>query len=232
VSVRLLDSLLAKSRDRKEQGALCALAEKLATGAGKRESVIAATPLPGLAAALLDFEGVFSPFAIPEHPSPAEIVQAENLLRKLLALQEGARAESALSELLAPLAASLPPLPAGEDFGLSVSVLERLTSPAAVLDQIVRAGLTSPFPRLAQAVQENLLLASGIDPTNPGSRKTLVLPTAAKETDPQTLVASYLRATPFVDFFRQSAPFAIPTGVRFEHTHIVGGSGHGKTQGI
>jgi type IV secretion system coupling TraD/TrwB family protein len=56
------------------------------------------------------------------------------------------------------------------------------------------------------------------------------LPTAAKETDPHLLVASYLRATSFVDFFRQSAPFAIPAGVCFEHTHIVGGSGHGKTQ--
>jgi hypothetical protein len=163
--------------------------------------------------------------------SEEEIVQAENLLRKLLALQEGTRAQSALVELLELLAASLPPLPEGEDFGLSVSVLERLTSPAAVLDQIVRACLVSPFPRLSQTVQENLLLASGIDPTNPGSRKALILPSAAKEdANPHLLASTYLRATPFVDFFRQSAPFAIPAGVRFEHTHILGGSGHGKTQ--
>lgn len=146
--MRLLDTILSMSRDRKEQDALRALANKLAHGGSKRESVIAGAPLPALAASLLDFEGVFSSFSLPEHPSPAETVQAENLLRKLLALQEGTRAESALSELLVPLANSLPPLPAGEDFGLSVSVLERLTGPAAVLDQIVRAALVSPFPRL------------------------------------------------------------------------------------
>src|SRR5437660_5184539 len=30
--------------------------------------------------------------------------------------------------------------------------------------------------------------------------------------------------------FRSSRPFRIPFKARFEHTHIVGGSGHGKTQ--
>ena len=228
--MRLLDAIRAKSRDRNEQDALRALTEKLAAGRSKRESVVANAPLPALAAALLDFEGVFSSFSLPEHPTPAEIVRTETLLKQLLALQEGTRAQSALFALLEPLAGSLPALPEGEDFGLSVSVLERLANPAAILDGIVRAALGSPFPRLSQAVQNNLLLASGIDPTNPTSRKTLVLPSAAKETDPHRLVASYLRATPFVDFFRESAPFAIPAGVRFEHAHIVGGSGHGKTQ--
>jgi type IV secretory pathway VirB4 component len=43
-------------------------------------------------------------------------------------------------------------------------------------------------------------------------------------------VHSYLRGTPFAEFFCTPYPFTIPASVRFEHTHIVGGSGHGKTQ--
>ena len=91
--MRLLDSILSKSRDKKEQDALRALANKLVQGGFKRESVIASAPLPALAAALLDFEGVFSSFSLPEHPTAAETVQAERLLKQLLALQEGPEPE-------------------------------------------------------------------------------------------------------------------------------------------
>ncbi|MEM7691051.1 MAG: ATP-binding protein [Pseudomonadota bacterium] len=44
------------------------------------------------------------------------------------------------------------------------------------------------------------------------------------------VVETYLRGTPLVDLFRLKTPFAIPDERRFEHMHIVAGSGHGKTQ--
>ena len=48
--------------------------------------------------------------------------------------------------------------------------------------------------------------------------------------DPQELVDTYLGNTPLQDLFEGSIPFAIPNLTRFEHHHIVAGSGHGKTQ--
>jgi Type IV secretion-system coupling protein DNA-binding domain len=227
--VRLLDTLKSRARDRRFEDELRALAEKLAEGRWKRDIVIANVPLPTLAGALLDFEGVFSSFQIPEHPTPAETLETAELLKQLLALQEGRSVENALLELLAPLAKNLPALPEGEDFGLWVSVVERLPNLAAVIDGIVRTALTSPLPRLSHVVRSNLLIASGIDPENP-TRRQLVMPTMAREATPASLVQSYLRGTPFVDFFCTPYPFTIPASVRFEHTHIVGGSGHGKTQ--
>jgi hypothetical protein len=41
---------------------------------------------------------------------------------------------------------------------------------------------------------------------------------------------AYFGGTPLADFLATPLPFAIPFHTRFEHTHIVGGSGHGKTQ--
>lgn len=43
-------------------------------------------------------------------------------------------------------------------------------------------------------------------------------------------VDTFLSGTPFASVFLTSLPFAIPQAVRFEHMHIVAGSGHGKTQ--
>jgi hypothetical protein len=43
-------------------------------------------------------------------------------------------------------------------------------------------------------------------------------------------VDMFLSGTPFQAVFFATLPFAIPREVRFEHMHIVAGSGHGKTQ--
>jgi hypothetical protein len=44
------------------------------------------------------------------------------------------------------------------------------------------------------------------------------------------LAALYTTDTPLEGFFDIAVPQSIPRDVRFEHTHIVGGTGHGKTQ--
>lgn len=44
------------------------------------------------------------------------------------------------------------------------------------------------------------------------------------------VVDAYLSGTVLKDLFRLRTPFTIPEKSRFEHTHIVAGSGHGKTQ--
>lgn len=44
------------------------------------------------------------------------------------------------------------------------------------------------------------------------------------------LLATYLAGTPFLSFFDATLPFSLPMSARFEHTYIVAGAGHGKTQ--
>jgi hypothetical protein len=94
-------------------------------------------------------------------------------------------------------------------------------------DELIQAGL---FERLRRRLDYNINIASGIDPADPdASRKAVILPSKANMT-PEALIATYLDATPFADFFQTPLPFSIPLQARFEHMHIVGGSGHGKTQ--
>jgi hypothetical protein len=227
--MRLLDKLKGVYRDQRDQDELLSLTRKFTDGGGERRAALAATPFPPLAGDLLDFEGIYSSWSCPENPNPADIIQLTELLKHLLSLREGGRVKSALSELLDPVAASLPPLPQGEDFGLSLSVLDRMNNPAAVIEAIVKAALKSPFRHLHQVVRDNLLIASKIDPAKPSNRP-IIMPTAAKVKTPAELVKLYLHGTPFIKFFATQLPFAIPYTVRFEHSHICGGSGHGKTQ--
>ena len=47
---------------------------------------------------------------------------------------------------------------------------------------------------------------------------------------PREVAQLYLAHTPLAKMFDVAVPFAIPKPARFEHTHIVAGTGHGKTQ--
>lgn len=44
------------------------------------------------------------------------------------------------------------------------------------------------------------------------------------------VAAVYLSGTPLLELFDVQVPFSIPEELRFEHTHMIAGSGHGKTQ--
>ena len=89
--------------------------------------------------------------------------------------------------------------------------------------------------RLLEALREtferNLLAASGSPRggRQTGERKPL-FPTQNEKLGIDELLDTYLRGTPFRSFFETELPFAIPAATRFEHTHVLGGTGHGKTQ--
>lgn len=87
------------------------------------------------------------------------------------------------------------------------------------------------FQTLRERFDENTLVLSGIPRERWHERAhKIVLPTENKNRSPEYIVETYLGGTPFLPFFRSLLPFAIPFPARFEHTHIVGGTGHGKTQ--
>ncbi|WP_425037504.1 type IV secretory system conjugative DNA transfer family protein [Primorskyibacter sp. S187A] len=95
-------------------------------------------------------------------------------------------------------------------------------------EDIKEAGL---FPKLTDRLERNLVAASGGNPADPGSfTRQPKTPSQSEEKDPARLVQSYLAGTPLSAIFDQTVTYTIPQSVRFEHHHLVAGSGHGKTQ--
>ena len=121
----------------------------------------------------------------------------------------------------------------GEDAALSVPLYVLLPDTTMAVERVLgeilgEERINSPFFRLWPHLEDNLLIASGIDPGVETQRQTIAPSKARMETG--ELIDSYLGNTPFASFFQTDVPFGIPFSSRFEHTHIVGGSGHGKTQ--
>lgn len=119
-----------------------------------------------------------------------------------------------------------------------VPLIELLESPADAIHQLMlfpydddtmRLGL---FLRLREQLATNMLVASGFRPDDNIHERAdrLVPPQAQKGKSPTELARLYLAGTPLLSVLELPVPFHIPEEARFEHCHIVGGTGHGKTQ--
>lgn len=98
----------------------------------------------------------------------------------------------------------------------------------AFVDELSEQGLLA---RLSNRLERNLIVASGGNPDDPrGFNRAPKLPEQFDAKSPEQLVSTYLGGTPLLPLFDQTLDFTIPTKARFEHHHIVAGSGHGKTQ--
>jgi hypothetical protein len=118
---------------------------------------------------------------------------------------------------------------------LDASALEALHEPAALIEYAWRlpfakeledAGL---FEDVREQLRHNTYAACRIDRADPRAASKVVPPTEAKGA-PRELIDAYLAHTPLAGLFEAELPISISDEVRFEHTHILGGSGHGKTQ--
>lgn len=87
------------------------------------------------------------------------------------------------------------------------------------------------FDDLRDQLLINLASASNIpiDERNSTSKR-FIMPEDKSGCDEGELLRLYLGNTPFLDIFATEVPLHIPEAVRFEHTHIIAGTGHGKTQ--
>ncbi len=119
-----------------------------------------------------------------------------------------------------------------------VPLVELLDSPAETIHQLLlfpyddeslRLGL---FERLRERLAINILVASGFRPDDNIHERAdrLVMPPAHRGKSPIDLARLYLAGTPLLSVLELPVPFHIPRETRFEHSHIVGGTGHGKTQ--
>ena len=121
-------------------------------------------------------------------------------------------------------------------FDLSTTVLDILDEPAEALDDllitIAQDGIEphALFEPLIAQLNDNVLAASGIrDEDRATSKKALLFPSKSREPVPH-LPDIYLAGTPFLDIFAAPVPVDVPDATRFEHTHVIAGTGHGKTQ--
>ncbi|MEM9010637.1 MAG: type IV secretory system conjugative DNA transfer family protein [Pseudomonadota bacterium] len=123
-----------------------------------------------------------------------------------------------ISAALAPIARAVPPVEG--------DVLVEVTQFTAPLGQTVEA-IIAPifqendyhlFKRLRDALDANLRATHRTNPVYPSDYRG------------DDVVDTYLRGTPLAELFQLQTPFEIPEERRFEHTHLVAGSGHGKTQ--
>lgn len=87
------------------------------------------------------------------------------------------------------------------------------------------------FQSFGYTVDRRLCAASGIAwEDRYKSKRKMVLPIEKASLSASELVTLYLTDTLFDALFRVRVPIPIPAILRFEHMHIVGGTGAGKTQ--
>jgi hypothetical protein len=118
-----------------------------------------------------------------------------------------------------------------------VPLIDLLSHPAETIEDLIRFPFDDEvlalklFNELRVYLRKNLMIASGQEPVSMvrGSPK-IVRPTDQDGMSARELAELYLGGTPFADLLELPVPFEIPQGIRFEHCHIIGGTGHGKTQ--
>lgn len=195
-----------------------------------------------------DYEGLFLLPAIDwsERRSVTQYWEIRDYLNIQRGLLEGFdetrwRLHESLAGFLAPLLAAWPAPPAGEDEPDGITVPTELVRSLGNIGAITQAmmhgvlgreaGEQDILPRLRDRLECNMVAASGGNPADKTSfNRAPKMPSQFDAKDPALLVATYLGGTPLAALFDQELSFTIPTAVRFEHHHIVAGSGHGKTQ--
>lgn len=126
-----------------------------------------------------------------------------------------------------PIPTDGPTVPLVDLLDNTSEMIERLIG-TFTSDLVLKADV---FPELREQLDRRACVASGIEwPDRFKSTRKFVPPSSYKPQQPALLAATYLDGTPWKTFLDTRLPLSIPFPVRFEHTHIVGGSGHGKTQ--
>lgn len=143
--------------------------------------------------------------------------------------------------LCGPLFDASPGLITGEDLSDSTirfdtRLLDILTNVAEALDRAVQIPFAPEFDeyeqtaRLQYQLEYNLIIASGGMPGDPMAMRSIKLPSKAPAMDNDHLIQTYLDGTPLARLYDFAVPILLSQKSRFEHHHIVAGSGHGKTQ--
>ena len=125
---------------------------------------------------------------------------------------------------------------AGNTF--EVPLIDLLDDPVSTVDQLFMLPYANDtfrldiFNKLREHCANNLLIASGFTPDTSireVEHKLIRAPKQKNKTGAE-LAELYLSGSPLRALLDLPVPFHIPDALRYEHCHIVGGTGHGKTQ--
>lgn len=126
----------------------------------------------------------------------------------------------------------------GGDALFEAPLIDTVAAPAEIVWKLMwsaydpvgmRLGL---FEDLREILATNVIVASGFSANAnlEAIEHKLVYPPQHRDQTPSHLVEAYLARTPFKSLLETPVPFRVPTESRFEHAHVIGGTGHGKTQ--
>lgn len=126
--------------------------------------------------------------------------------------------------------------PAGSGLMLQRPLAQAMPDPAAAVHGLVTAlvsddvAVSGLFRELTAVVSDNMWTAAGVrEEDRATTTRPPLLPRDCKES-PQNVPALYLAGTPFSALFEETLSLAVTKQHRFEHCHIIAGTGHGKTQ--
>ena len=147
-----------------------------------------------------------------------------------------------LSALYAGLFDNLPPAAFETSLAPFTVPLYFLLDPADLTSRLLVTFLDELAPKTPDAnanlaflntrrrLWENVLTASNLTEEQAASARHRIIGPRDYELSPPEMIETYLGGTPLADLVEMPLPFAFPTETRFEHMHVVGGAGHGKTQ--
>ncbi|MEL6568302.1 MAG: hypothetical protein AAFQ22_07780 [Pseudomonadota bacterium] len=118
---------------------------------------------------------------------------------------------------------------------LHINLLDYLGEPKAAMDGVIRAVFCQEAKFQGMFTQMRKRLEINIDAASGGTHRAgftapILLPSENAGLDAKEAAEAYFRGTPFADVFDAKLPLVLPDKARFEHAHIIAGSGHGKTQ--
>ena len=190
-------------------------------------------------------------FALPEFTTVTDLTRSElweleDHLKRVDSIVDhmdevGGLAAGTLAALIEPLIAEHPQLITGSNGEASdISFDANLRDLIDYMPETVEHMLHVPFapeleelalmPRMKERLEYNLHIASGGVPNARESVRTPKMPTKQSAIPNQKVPGVYLDGTPLLQLFDYPLLVQLPTATRFEHHHIVAGSGHGKTQ--
>jgi hypothetical protein len=201
--------------------------------------------LMDVATDLYELEGLATLSPPPGLPTPIQEARyRDEALSKLERANSIQQFSTAIQDSFSNLAGKLPPAAKVKDisefaskrpalFTIPLSdVLADKSTIAEFVCSFYRADLIrlKLFQGIRDQLDQNLHEISG-EPFTPATRNmsSLLMPDKFKGTFPEA-VKAYLRDTPFERVFDAEIPFSFLDQQRYEHMHVIGGSGHGKTQ--
>ena len=124
-----------------------------------------------------------------------------------------------------------------ESLSFSVDLIDIIDRPVAAIEGATATFFDKDvydadlFYDLREQLEHNLYVASGLRPGSKDvSEKQVMFPSKVRGKTLSELTEIYLKGTPLFDLFLSGVPLSISEETRFEHCHVLGGTGHGKTQ--